>query len=245
MTSLNNAFPLWNEFRKIPLQFAFNPLEEASAAYIAENFTLPSSIFNLLDDESKANYTKGCKQIVTNIRTYDDNFIDAVLPFFFVFERELTYSCSIWMRGELNIDIVRYPDKYHPSRNARFPGANKNSLVEFNQKSDDNDEWEAPTMGKACMAIKAYVLTRHKRPFEKADAQFFELWSTFAQTYNHLRHFQHGPVTLDEIVNMKKHLDIFLLLYLPDMHKLKMSFRTPTPQALTTAKGSALPEAAD
>ena len=77
MTSLNNAFPLWNEFRKIPLQFAFNPLEEASAAYIAENFTLPSSIFNLLDDESKANYTKGCKQIVTNIRTYDDNFIDA------------------------------------------------------------------------------------------------------------------------------------------------------------------------
>ncbi len=185
---------------------------------------LPLRLLDMMDLNSAQNYREACYFLPQKKELFFTDYSSEAILLSTILERELNQSIVQWVRRELGIDVSKFFAAYQPGRSAHYHGEDKDNIIDFNRYCNDAERknWQAPSLGQSCAAIRTYCEWRHVRPFPEADALFFSHWAQLVSRRNRVIHLQTTrTVTLNELYELKTLFEHFMFAYLPALAKLR------------------------
>ena len=185
---------------------------------------LPLNLLDMMDLNSAQNYREACYFLPMKKELFFTDYSSEAILLSNILERELNQSIVQWQRRELGIDVCKFFAAYQPGRDARYHGEDLSNIINFNRFCNDAERrnWQAPTLGQSCAAIRTYCQRHHVAPFPEADELFFSRWAQLVTRRNRVIHLQTTrTVTINEFYDLKTLFEIFMFAYLEALSKLR------------------------
>ena len=185
---------------------------------------LPWELLNMMDLNSTQNYREVCFFLQQKKELFFTDYSSQAILLLNIVEREINQSIVQWQRKMLGIDVRNFFAAYQKDRHALYHGEDIDNIIDFNRYCNDAERrnWQAPTQGQSCAAIRTYCQRHHVTPFPEANALFFSRWAELVSRRNRIIHLQTTRTyTLNEFYELKTLFESFMFSYLAALSKLR------------------------
>ena len=154
-----------------------------------------------------------------------------------ILDNILNRTLILWLRQQLGINTLRYPDTYERNKHARYHGKKPiriendkkiYNIVEFNL-ADKDGKLILPPTGMSCHCVATYIQEHNKRPFPDANRVFFKQLNTILSCKNKIDRLAKSdkPFPYLEMAELQNNFEQFILNYLPALQWTRYEVRNP------------------